>query len=284
MNEQISTQPTFTPPPPVNTSGQTATSPPLQPTVPKRGGRGKRLLWILLLVVALIGAGVAAAAYFFPTGSSVNANTNTVNTTVTNTNQSKTNTANANGNANRTNTNANINTNANTNSNVNTATNINVNANANVNNVNAGNTNTSSQPVSFRTDTDGDTLNDYLEAWFTTNTKNADSDADGFPDGREVVNGYSPLGRGALSSTGIQSSCSRNTLVTQLNLSSSDVTAFCAIAGDMLVSIQVMAANSQLFEDLDAKLSASCTAFQKVDATTCEATITNVLTSYFLNG
>lgn len=257
--------------------------PPMQPRIPEKGGRGKRILWIALLILVLIGGGIAAAAYFFPAGSSLNSNvTNTTNTIATNVNRVVTNTNRTNTNA--TNTNA-VNISANTNVNVNT--NANSNANANVNatvNTNSTNVNASGQPASFTTDTDGDTLNDYLEEWFTANPKNADSDGDGFPDGREVVNGYSPLGTGSLTSTGAQSSCARNTLVTQLALASTDVTAFCTIASDVLVSMQVMAANSQLFENLDTKLSASCTAFKKVATNTCETTIKSVLISYFLNG
>jgi uncharacterized protein YxeA len=48
-------------------------------------------------------------------------------------------------------------------------------------------------------DTDGDGLNDYLEInkW-KTDPKNPDTDGDSYSDGREVSEGYNPLGPGKL--------------------------------------------------------------------------------------
>ncbi|MBT4849372.1 hypothetical protein HON36_00795 [Candidatus Parcubacteria bacterium] len=47
-------------------------------------------------------------------------------------------------------------------------------------------------------DTDGDGLNDVLEAMHGTDPNNPDTDGDGYLDGAEVENGYNPLGEGVL--------------------------------------------------------------------------------------
>ncbi|MDP3964664.1 MAG: hypothetical protein Q8Q20_03355 [bacterium] len=47
-------------------------------------------------------------------------------------------------------------------------------------------------------DTDGDGLTDLMEEVYGTDVNNPDSDADGFLDGEEVENGYSPVGEGKL--------------------------------------------------------------------------------------
>lgn len=86
--------------------------------------------------------------------------------------------------------NLNQNSNVNGNLNENTSQNENVNALANVNintNVNAPAT------IAGTQDTDGDGLTDQEEALYETNDNLKDTDADGFVDGLEVMNGYSPL-------------------------------------------------------------------------------------------
>lgn len=47
-------------------------------------------------------------------------------------------------------------------------------------------------------DQDADSLSDDLEAYYGTDINNPDSDNDGYLDGQEVANNYSPLGAGAL--------------------------------------------------------------------------------------
>ena len=95
-----------------------------------------------------------------------------------------------------TNVNKNSNINENLNGNLNSNTNVNENLNGNLNsninsNVNA-NTNTSII-VPMTQDTDEDGLTDQEEALYDTNDSLKDTDGDGFVDGLEVMNGYSPL-------------------------------------------------------------------------------------------
>lgn len=113
----------------------------------------------------------------------VNANTNSVS----NTNAVGNENANANVNSNE---NANGNTNAN--GNVNNA-NTNVNGNSNSNSNANANLNTSSS-VPDAKDSDNDELTDTEEALYTTGEKLPDSDNDGFLDGAELQNLYSPIG------------------------------------------------------------------------------------------
>jgi hypothetical protein len=306
------------PPPSAISPERTPTVPP--PTVPSspasfdpQGGKKgkKRTLLYIALAVVLIGGGAAVAALVFPkaTETNTNANTNVVaNTNTKNVNRvTNTNKANANTNATR-NTNLNTNTalpNANTNTSVNAPVNLNTNAsntnaslntnsalNANVvantntqtnTNVNAT-TNTNTQPATFALDTDGDKLNDYLESWVGTSKTNADSDGDGFPDGSEVTNKYSPLGSGAMTAAGLQSFCSRSTIIVQYGLSSTDVSTLCGIASDILTNIQVMAANTAFFEDLETQRSTSCSSFGKIDASVCNALITFIILDYLVSG
>lgn len=48
----------------------------------------------------------------------------------------------------------------------------------------------------FNEDTDGDGLTYREEKQYGTDPENPDTDADGYPDGEEVKNGYNPLGTG----------------------------------------------------------------------------------------
>lgn len=265
---------------PVQTMDLPPLEPPMTPMGKHSGGKGKRVILILVIAIVLVGLGIAAAAYFFPAGTNMNnSNTNTVlnnlnSATVVNT--ANTNKANANGNTNKANTNAVANTNATTNTNAATNTNT-------VANTNAA-TNTNGAPASYAVDTDSDTLNDYLEGWLTTNTRNADSDGDGYQDGNEVVASYSPLGPGTLAATQLEAFCTTSELVLQHSLTASEITTFCGIPGDLLVSIQVMATNAALYENLETKLTTACAAFTKLSATVCENTAKNVLLSYEIAG
>jgi len=93
------------------------------------------------------------------------------------------------------NTNVNINQPANNNANVDNNDNQNTNVNANVNtnlNINTNvNTNTSSPDDNIDADNDSLTYNE--EATFGTNPNNDDTDRDGYKDGAEIKNLYSPL-------------------------------------------------------------------------------------------
>lgn len=52
--------------------------------------------------------------------------------------------------------------------------------------------------VAVKIDTDKDGLTDDGEAFYGTDPLNPDTDGDGYPDGLEVKNNYSPLGRGRM--------------------------------------------------------------------------------------
>ena len=52
-------------------------------------------------------------------------------------------------------------------------------------------------------DSDGDGLTDDLEGFYGSNSNNSDTDGDGYLDGAEVKNGYSPTGNGTLFNFGL---------------------------------------------------------------------------------
>ena len=154
----------------------------------KQESRGLSILIFILIFVAV---GCASLYFFqddiFPNGLPFinNDNENSeINLNVNNNNQI----ANAN-NINTLNRNHNINSNlnninnSNDNSNNNTNININTNINSNVNNT----------VISISPDKDKDTLTDEEEILYQSNPNNPDTDGDGFLDGQEVANLYSPL-------------------------------------------------------------------------------------------
>lgn len=96
------------------------------------------------------------------------------------------------------NKNTNTNVNTNTNRNVNLNTNKNVNANANINE------NTNTPPtVTEAKDTDKDDLAEKEEILFGTKANKPDSDGDGYLDGEEIINLYSPNGPEKLAETNL---------------------------------------------------------------------------------
>ncbi|MFH1171141.1 MAG: hypothetical protein V1778_01205 [bacterium] len=298
--------------------------PPSVPPRRTSGGKGRRTLLIVVLAVVLLGGGVAVAAVVFPRSANTenanitngvrsnstvagNATTNRSNLNLTNrltnalansstlnsnaasnisttnsqtnsiTNSGNTNTPLTNGGStnvtsNSTLANSALNSNAATN-----ATNVSINANTNSSLANT-------PPSTYTTDTDGDKLNDYLEEWVGTSKTNADSDGDGFPDGSEVINKFSPLGSGKMTAAGLQTYCSRSTVVLQYGLSSTDVSTLCGISGDVLSSIQVMATNSAFYEDLSTKLTNSCSAFGKLDSKVCAGLVRFLIVDYLASG
>lgn len=123
-----------------------------------------------------------------------NSNRNVSNTnTNENLNNSNTTTGTTNGDAN-----VNTNTNANTNENANTPSNANTNT-SNTNTTNVSNTSPTPEPssplqvVANAADKDRDDLTDTEEELYGTKVSLPDSDKDGFVDGTEVKNLYSPL-------------------------------------------------------------------------------------------
>ncbi len=54
-------------------------------------------------------------------------------------------------------------------------------------------------PFAIMSDSDNDALPDDLEIYYGTNLNKADTDADGYDDGREILNNFNPLGEGELS-------------------------------------------------------------------------------------
>ncbi|MBD3359474.1 MAG: hypothetical protein GF365_02090 [Candidatus Buchananbacteria bacterium] len=174
-----------------------------------KGGVPKWLIFAGIGFVVLAGIGIGAYYLLIATRppSQPPARTNTNQPTV-NTNQANTN-ANANENAN-TNINENINVNENANINVNENVNANVNVNTNVNeNVNANeNVNTNAnininQPPETdldyfsSQDSDRDGLTDVEENLYETEIRRPDTDADGFVDGQEIINGFNPKAAGS---------------------------------------------------------------------------------------
>ncbi|MDQ5970445.1 MAG: hypothetical protein QG603_222 [Patescibacteria group bacterium] len=147
----------------------------------KKDGGAKGIVVFFVIFFLLLLAGLAIGYYFLqvknkPQNENTNVNQN-INTNI----NSNTNTS--------TNTNVNINTNSNTNNSTTTNTNTNSNTNTNTN------TNTVVNPpaVTITVDTDQDGLTDLEEQTYQADGKNADSDKDGYKDGDEVKNLYSPL-------------------------------------------------------------------------------------------
>lgn len=273
---------------------------------PMTGGGGtnwKKIVIFGLAIIVLIGGGVLAAMLLFPatdqntneeenvnlanvnanTNATINRNTNRANSNLNvngnrNTNGSVN--ANANSNANR-NTNISGNLNGAVNFNLNTNTNINLNSNLNINGSSNTNTTSNSNINSTLTlDADKDGLVDYLEDWLHTNKAKADSDGDGYQDGTEITNGYSPLGKGKFTVPGLKQFCAGSALVTQYGFSTSESTNFCSIGGDVLASIQVMVASPTITQDLDTQLATSCKIFTAIDQASCVSVTKSVVVDY----
>lgn len=175
-----------------------------------RGGRKLTMILIIVLVVVALGGG---GFFLYQRFAATSTNTNT-NVAVQNLNTNVNQNLNVNGNENlnvslNSNTNTTTNLNANTNLNTNSATNLNSNTNSSIN------TNTSvsaGTPLPSTVDADGDGLTDVEEQSYTTDKSKADTDADGFIDGRtlqngillgEVALGYNPKGTGRLDASGL---------------------------------------------------------------------------------
>lgn len=179
------------------------------------GRKSSLLLWILAGLLVVV-AGTAVVFYFFrdqllPPVATVNPAVNTsggtavntsaaVNTPVTNaaleiinTNVATLPDGNLNGSVNSPVNNAvgNANSNTNVGLNVNTETNTNLTPAANQNST----TNAPTSPVdaSAALDIDSDSLIAAEEQLWATNPSFADTDSDGFLDGQEILNGYSPV-------------------------------------------------------------------------------------------
>lgn len=148
----------------------------------KKDSGAKGIVVFFIIFFLLLVAGLALGYYLIqqknkPKNENTNVNQN-INTNI-----------NANTNTN-TNTDVNVNTNTNINTNTSTTT-ININSNTNTNT----NTNTVVNPpvVTITVDTDQDGLTDLEEQTYQSDYQNADSDKDGYKDGDEVKNLYSPL-------------------------------------------------------------------------------------------
>ncbi|MBI3573117.1 MAG: hypothetical protein HY092_02875 [Candidatus Kerfeldbacteria bacterium] len=201
-----------TPPAPPTPMGPPSSNlPPQQPhvyTMPEKfrsvgntpsGGSGKTKKLLIILVVLLVIGGLGVAGLFVFRNVLNNKNVSTTNV------------------ANRSNVNniqnaniLNLNNQANTNvSNLNATTNTNVNANTNSNT----NVSTTMKPLPSSTDSDSDGLTDTEEAVYGTDPAKADTDGDGFIDGKkvqangtiigELYNGYNPKGPGTLEASGL---------------------------------------------------------------------------------
>jgi hypothetical protein len=196
----------------------------------KSGGGGfpKWLIFGLIGFVVLVGIGIGAYYLLISTRppSQPPTRTNT-NQPAVNTNQANTNTnanvnenINANVNANEninTNENVNLNENVNANTNVNTNTNVNINTNTNAN------TNVNKPPETeldyfSSQDSDRDGLTDVEENLYETEIRRPDTDADGFVDGQEIINGYNPKAAGSslLANSGLVNTYSNPTFNYQI--------------------------------------------------------------------
>lgn len=281
---------------------------------PMTGGGGpnwKKIFIFAFAVIVLIGGGVLAAMLLFPatnqnenaeenanltntvtnanTNTNLNRNTNRANSNLNlnvNFNRNTNGSVNANGNGNgNTNISGNlngvVNFNLNTNTNTNLSSNANGNSNININgSSNTNNTSNSNINGNLTLDTDKDGLVDYLEDWLHTNKNKADSDGDGYQDGTEITNGYSPLGKGKFTVPGLKVFCAGSALVTQYGFTTADSTNFCSIGGDVLASIQVMVASPTITQDLDAQLSTSCKTFTAIDQASCISVTKSVIVDY----
>lgn len=172
--------------------------------------RGKRKGWIIWLVLAVVFLGIlGAAAYFVFQYQNVPSIIVSDNTNQVNQNQSvlNKNSALVNINAPLLNNNASISTNTNINAdsninapdaNVNANANINTNINANINSDANANTNVNNNinvnaKITGTRDEDGDGLTDTEEVLYGTKANQPDTDEDGYIDGVEIQNLYTPL-------------------------------------------------------------------------------------------
>lgn len=175
--------------------------------VKSKSGGGGIPKWLILGVIGIVVlAGIGFGAYYLisstkqPTQPQPRINTNQP---LANTNQANANTnADENINANE-NINENENVNANANENINTNENTNVNTNVNTNTNTNANTNVNQPPEEpeqayfSSQDSDKDGLTDLEEDLYETEKRKPDTDADGFVDGQELINGYNPKAAGS---------------------------------------------------------------------------------------
>lgn len=175
------------------------------------GGKPKRskasIIIIIVIVIAVV-AILAGAGYLvyinMPKKDTTNTNINAENSNSavnTNSNLNSNQNSNVNANANK-NTNKNLNSNKNSNTNTdNSNSNLNSNSNANAN-VNT-NTNTYKPVIKMLDDADSDSLTNAEETLYNSQNDKPDSDADGYLDGEELMNGYNPNGSGKLADTNV---------------------------------------------------------------------------------
>jgi len=172
--------------------------------VVEKGGRDKRSISTILIILFIGAVLVAGAIFAFQ--KILNKNTNQNTSLAGNINIDENKNINANNNSNK-NKNTNMAGNLNGNVNTNTSTNYNLNIfeNTNYSNVNANtnlnvNTNLNTNLVVSK-DTDQDGLTDLEESLFKTQNQLKDSDNDGYIDSQEVKSGYNPNGTGRIEAT-----------------------------------------------------------------------------------
>ena len=193
-----------------------------QTSKPKK--KKPKLLIILVVVILILLLSVGAALLFRriigtqppnqPTNLAENNNVNqeenaniVINLNRGNENENKN--ANENENASQP-ENQNQNTNLNTNQPANTNQNQNTNTNRNYN------TNTNSK-IPATKDSDGDELTDTEESLYATEIDMPDTDSDGYIDGAELKQGYSPIGPGMLNKTDIVKTYANNSYSYSIN-------------------------------------------------------------------
>lgn len=160
--------------------------------LPGSSGKAKKIVAILVIIVVLLGISTIVVLLTMkpiitvPTAPVIN-----------NRESNKNINANLNANSN-TNFNANYNTNSNANNNTNGNLNVNVNSSSVNENVNGGLITPADDFTALPagTDSDKDSLTDVEEGIFTTEIKKPDTDGDSYLDGEEVLNLYSPTGKG----------------------------------------------------------------------------------------
>jgi len=162
---------------------------------PKKGGLLKLL--IIFFVALIVVAGISFGAFYLFTNMNqsppqppepvINKNAAPSNDNVNEVNQND-------------NTNESVNENVNINENANINENVNINANVNSNtNINVPVPATDNLGYFSSHDADNDQLTDIEEDIYQTEKRKPDTDADGFIDGQEIINGYNPKAAGASS-------------------------------------------------------------------------------------
>ncbi|MBI2411335.1 MAG: hypothetical protein HYV32_05580 [Candidatus Kerfeldbacteria bacterium] len=163
-----------------------------------RGGKKKLFLFIAIILFILVVVGVVVVFMLQQKAQPVQTNKNSNTPAQTNNTNTPSSVANANTNTNPANTNqpanqnANVGLNDNTNANANANTNLNANINGNTNTAINTNTPTNGEEVTDASDKDKDHLTDEEEKIYGTQSGLPDTDKDGYIDGTEVANLYSP--------------------------------------------------------------------------------------------